>query len=110
VTLSDTIQGLDAGCEETSSFIIDITNLSYLDTFFYVQNHNSCGHKLLVSPWRVNVSVCQANTNPISEVSEASSSTCESPGGASVSNKDNDGLTSNLPLLYRGEEGLQNIP
>lgn len=104
----DTNHVLDGGCEETSSLNVDIVDPPRLNTFFHAQNHDSRGCELSVSPRCADVEVCHADTNPVPEVPETPRFTCESPGGASVRDKVDDGLMSRC-MLYEGEEGFLDV-
>ncbi|KAF7155561.1 hypothetical protein CNMCM6106_004707 [Aspergillus hiratsukae] len=105
----DTIQGRESDCEVTSSFSFDDADPSRPETFSRVQNHDPFGRKSSFSSRCADDGLCHADANPVSEVPETPPSTIESSGGASVSDKDGNGLLSRC-LLYEGEEGLLDVP
>ncbi|KAH2790300.1 hypothetical protein KXW39_002471 [Aspergillus fumigatus] len=105
----DTIQGLESDCEVTSSFSFDDADPPRPETFLRAQNHDPFGRKSSFSPRCADDGLCHADAIPVSEVPETPPSTIKSSGGASVSDKDDDGLLSRC-MLYEGEEGLLDVP
>ncbi|RHZ43721.1 SANT/Myb-like DNA-binding domain-containing protein [Aspergillus thermomutatus] len=105
----DTIQGPESDCEVTSSFSFDDADPPQPETFSRVQNHDPFGRKSSFSPRCADDGLCHADANLVSEVPETPPSTIKSSGGASVSDKDDDGLLSRC-MLYEGEEGLLDVP
>lgn len=95
----------------TSSFTVDIADLSGPDTFLLAQNHDNhpCGRKSSVSPRCDDDGICHADVDPASEVPETPPRTCQSSGGDSVSDNDGDSLMSRC-TLSEGEEGLLDLP
>jgi hypothetical protein len=109
VIFPDTIQGLESGCEVTSIFSFDDADPPRPETFLRAQNHDPFGRKSSFSPRCADGGLCHADANPVSEVPEPPPSTIKSSGGGSVSDKDDDGLSSRC-MLYEGEEGLLDVP
>lgn len=109
IFFSDTIQGLESDCEVTSSFSFDDADPPRPETFLRAQNHDPFGRKSSFSPRCADDGLCHADAIPVSEVPETPPSTIKSSGGASVSDKDDDGLLSRC-MLYEGEEGLLDVP
>jgi hypothetical protein len=62
-----------------------------------------------MSPRCADDGLCHADANPVSGVLETPPSTVKRSGGASVSDKDDDGLLSRC-MLYEGEEILLDVP
>lgn len=92
---SDTIQGLESGCEVTSSFSLDDADPSRPETFLRAHNHYPFKRKSSFSPRCADDRLCHGDANPVSEVPETPPSTIKSSGGASVN---------------EGEEGLLDVP
>lgn len=92
----------------TSSFSFD-ADPPRPETFLRAQNHDPFGRKSSFSPRCADDGLCHADAIPVSEVPETPPSTIKSSGGASVSDKDDDGLLSRC-MLYEGEEGLLDVP
>lgn len=92
-----------------SSFSFDDADPPRPETFLHAQNHYPFGRKSSFSPRCADDELCHADAKPVSEVPETPPSTIKSSGGASVSDKDDDGLLSRC-MLYEGKEGFLNVP
>ncbi|KAK9646498.1 hypothetical protein HCH54_005238 [Aspergillus fumigatus] len=109
VILLDTIQGLGSDCEVTSSFSVEIADLSRPGTFLLAQNRDPCERELSVSPKCADDGIFHADVNPASEAPETPSGISERSGGDGMIDKDGNGHRRRC-MLHEGEEGLLDIP